>query len=421
MILWLDPIDFTRSFLKQTNYNQDFILLYSGLNKQNPNSKSYLALYPKNTIKSDNFNLKLNQNDHYFGYFTYDLKNSIENLPKDQEFTIKTPKLTLTSFNLLLIFDHDSKKIQIIAENDQYITKIPKKLTKTNEIDLKNLKISDFSSQMSQNQYQQNFNKIKNHLENGDFYQANLTNKFYGKIKCDNKFDLFAKLTQISPANYSAYLKINDLHVISSSPELFLQSNSDKTIRTSPIKGTAPRFKDKNQDQQSINYLKNSTKEKSENLMIVDLARNDLSRCCKPNTVKVDDLFKITSYQTIHHLSSNISGKLSDNISIIDAIKANFPPASMTGAPKIKVMKTLSQIEKYQRGIYSGAIGFIKDDICNLSVVIRTLLIQNDNFEFQVGGAITYDSNCQNEWQEILDKSKAILQLLNIESSKLTY
>jgi len=187
-------------------------------------------------------------------------------------------------------------------------------------------------------------------------------------------------------------------------------------VETRPIKGTSPRFSTKELDEDSKKYLETSEKERAENLMIVDLMRNDLSRSCVPGSVKVERLFEISSYATLHHMASTVTGHKRDDVATIDLVKQCFPPGSMTGAPKIHAIKWCMEQEHIQRGVYSGALGwFDGDGSCELSVVIRTLVIEGNRFEFQVGGAITADSNAEREWQETMTKARGIMAALGIE------
>jgi anthranilate/para-aminobenzoate synthase component I len=252
-------------------------------------------------------------------------------------------------------------------------------------------------------------------IANGDFYQTNLTRKFLGKIGFVNKFEIFKKLTELSPASYSAFISFGDAAVISSSPELFLTISKRGKIESHPIKGTAACDPDKSKDTEIKQVLKNSAKEKAENLMIVDLVRNDLSRVCVPGSVGVRNLFRLESYSAVHHLSSTVFGKMASDKSSWDALIACFPPGSMTGAPKIKAMEVAAEFEKSPRGIYSGAIGYFNfNRKTELSVVIRTIVCQGDSFEFQTGGAITYDSNPKAELAEIYSKASRICAALGV-------
>jgi para-aminobenzoate synthetase component 1 len=279
--------------------------------------------------------------------------------------------------------------------------------------------VASLSSNFTNKSYLVAISAIKKMIAAGDFYQTNLTRKFFGsfakKLTHLENFQLFVNLTEISAANYSSFLKLGENYIISSSPELFLKIEKNSKILSRPIKGTAPRDSDLKQDRKNKLALKNNLKERAENLMIVDLVRNDLARVCKAGSVKVKKLFNITSYQNVHHMSSEISGKIIPNFSAIDAIRTCFPPGSMTGAPKIKAITIAAKKEKLDRGVYSGAIGFLSSSEVNLAVVIRTLIIQDQKFEFQTGGAITFDSEPQLELAETFSKAKGISQLLEID------
>lgn len=419
-IPWEDPLKLAKNISLSQDYKDNWMFLSSGLFEEVGASKSYLALYPKTEIISENFDKLENelkqQNQRFFGYFSYDLKNVLESLPQDENFKINLPNLWFINFHLILEFDHDQKIINCFYTDKNFLHKIPA------VSDLKasaQIKISEIQSNFTKAEYLEKVVKIKNKIVEGDLYQANLTRKFYGKIECDNKFDIFLKLNEVSPANYSAFLKLNDNYIISSSPELFLTIDKNSKVKSSPIKGTTPRFADSKQDILSKEFLQNSTKEQSENLMIVDLVRNDLSKGCEVNSVKVDNLFKINSYKTLHHMSSDISGIKNKGMSNLDIVKNCFPPASMTGTPKLKAIEICSDLEKVKRGVYSGAIGMISKSECNLSVVIRTLIVQGDNFEFQVGGAITHDSDPIKEWEETINKAKGISSAINLPLEKL--
>lgn len=419
-ISWQDPVKLARSIAHDPAYNQDWIFLNSGLNKDVKNSKSYLALYPKTQIISDNFDeleavLKSGE-DKFFGYFSYNLKNSLEELADDVDSKINLPNLYFLSFNLILEFDHEKKVVNCLF-NDGFFEKIPK-IRDFNDFE-ENFEVKNIKSNFSKEEYLQKVKDIKSRIIEGDLYQANLTRKFFGKIKSANKFEIFLKLNEVSPANYSAFLQLNDNFIISSSPELFLEIDESGLVKSSPIKGTSPRFIDEKEDDKSKEFLKNCEKERAENLMIVDLVRNDLSRGCQVNSVKVENLFAINSYKTVHHMSSDVVGIKNDYVSNLQIIKNCFPPASMTGTPKVKAMEVCSELEQLKRGVYSGAIGFISKNECNLSVVIRTLIIKNDHFEFQVGGAITYGSEPHKEWDETINKAKGIASAIKINLENL--
>jgi para-aminobenzoate synthetase component 1 len=207
-------------------------------------------------------------------------------------------------------------------------------------------------------------------------------------------------------------MNFHDFQVISSSPERFL-SIKDRLVTTRPIKGTRPRGKDEEEDNFYREELINSEKDKSELLMIVDLERNDLSKTCKPNTVKVTELFKIEKYATVFHLVSTVEGKLKDDISSVECLKECFPGGSITGAPKIRAMEIIEELEKLKRNLYTGAIGYF--DLrgnCDFNIVIRTIIKKGDKAYFGVGGGITWDSVEEDEWYETCDKAKALMKVL---------
>lgn len=418
---WIEPLEFAQKISQ--NYDQDWVFLYSGLNHEIPNSKSVIALFLQENYQADNIDLLqeiLNQNDNkkLFGYISYEAFSDIEKILKTEQNIIKNQKINLSEFKVIIEFDHNYKKITFFYNQHQLIDKITNWLNQPvikndQEINVKNI-YSNFSNQS----YIAAIQDIKNKIAQGEFYQVNLTRKFFGKLtqKFNDQtiFNNFVKLCQISPANYSSFLKIGEKNILSSSPELFIEINNN-LIKSRPIKGTIARGENLQKDQDNKNYLANSVKEKAENLMIVDLVRNDLARICLSNSVKVDNLFAINSYKTLHHMSSEIYGSLKENITNFDILAATFPAGSMTGAPKIAAMNNIAENEKFQRGIYSGAIGFVSKNLSKLSVVIRTLIIEDDNFEFQVGGAITYDSDPNQELSEIFNKAKAINKILNLD------
>jgi para-aminobenzoate synthetase component 1 len=421
---WIDPLKLAHKISLDKNYKESWVFLYSGLSKNIKNSKSYIALYPNKEVMSDNFDdfeaIAAHSKEKWFGYFGYDLKNSLEDLPKDEEFKVKLPNLWFVNFHLVLEFDHDKKSVSYSCADKFYLDKLADLSEKIDVRDNgEDFQVRNIGSNFSKEEYLQKVSDIKNRIIDGNLYQANLTRKFYGQLDCASKFNIFLKLNKVSPGNFSSFLKLGHNCIISSSPELFLNINEKGVVSSSPIKGTSPRFSDKKKDLESKIFLQNCSKEKAENLMIVDLVRNDLSRSCDVGSIKVKDLFKINSYKTLHHMVSDVFGKKRKDVSFIDVIKNCFPPASMTGTPKIKAMEVCSELEVIKRGVYSGSIGLVSKNKCSLSVVIRTLILQGDNFEFQVGGAITHGSNPEKEWHETINKAKGIAKAINIKLEKL--
>ena len=360
---------------QKTSYTQGSTLIFSDLvSKFNVDSFAEVAT----NLKPDS---------KWMGYLSYDLKNSLEKLPEDKDLFITTPKSWFGNF----------KNVEV--KDNYHLPDTP----------FKTPKISFVKSNMSKAEYLSKVDRVKKYITDGDIYQANLTRKFYGEFaeKVD-PFEIYCELNRISPAPYSAYLKIDDLHIISSSPELFIRVDEKGDAITCPIKGSASKGQGA--------ALSKSDKDKSENLMITDLMRNDFSRACEPGSVKVDKLFEVDEFSTISHMHSVITGKLAKGQTSLDLLKDCFPPGSMTGAPKIRAMEICSELEQHKRGIYSGALGYFKENgACEFSVVIRTLIIQGNKFEFQVGGGIIHESSAEKEWAETMLKAKAIAEVLGID------
>ena len=264
---------------------------------------------------------------------------------------------------------------------------------------------------MSKADYSNAFNRIKQYLKEGDCYQVNLAQRFTADCEGD-PWTAYGKLRELNAAPFSCYLNLPDVQILSSSPERFLKL-TNRQVETKPIKGTRPRKNDEIEDQQQINLLKNSHKDKAENLMIVDLLRNDISKTCKKGSVKVPLIFDVESYATVHHLVSTVTGLLADDKQAIDLLKSCFPGGSITGAPKIRAMEIIEELEPNRRGIYCGAIGYIGfNGNMDTNSAIRTLVHSHNTIRFWAGGGIVNDSLMEDEYQESYDKAGAMLDLL---------
>lgn len=409
---WLDPLNIALS-LSTTENNVAF--LYSAKKYTYSGDYSFLAWEADKEIddfKSLQQQLSSNCKFHenlWFGYLGYEVFSTTT-----QKQHINLPPLYFFKAKNLLIFDHQKKRLSFFSSNLK--TAIDDLLSDSYHppINENTLSIYNLSSNMTKQEYIEKVNILRSAIVAGDFYQANLTRKFFGNIANKNPFTIFQELSMTSPAPYSAYFKFNNNHILSSSPERFINISSEGKINSRPIKGTLDRNKNKK-------ILQNSSKDKAENLMIVDLMRNDIARSAKVGSVSVDQLFHIDSFTTLHHMSSSINGTKKPSVSTLQAIKSSFPPGSMTGTPKIAAINALKKLENYNRNIYSGCLGyFAGDGSCDLSVVIRTIIIQNKKFEFQVGGAIIYDSDPHKEWHETLIKSKGICKALKITLDELS-
>jgi para-aminobenzoate synthetase component 1 len=414
-IPWENPIDFTKKIIDQKK-GEDLVFLYSGIDDK----KSFLALNPIKKIICEDFlaaeKILKNSEEKWFGYLSYELAHDFENIPKTKKSFLNLPKIWLINFGIVFEFDHKKKLLSAIYKDELIFKKFTQHdAARQSDIDVSTPTCLGVKSNFTDKSYLEAISKIKNLIARGDLYQTNLTRKFFGKFDKNHNqktaFKTFVDLIKLSPANYSSFLSLDKNFIISSSPELFFNVKNNKII-SRPIKGTAPRGLSDEEDRKNKSELKKSTKERAENLMIVDLVRNDLARICKAGTVEVKNLFKINSYKNIHHMSSEVHGRLDEKYSILDSLRALFPPGSMTGAPKIKAMEIAAKNEKINRGVYSGAIGFFDNKSANFSVVIRTLILQKNKFEFQSGGAITFDSDPKKELAEIYSKAKSLINLL---------
>ncbi len=355
------------------------------------------------------------------GYFSYDLGRQIEKLPENTVEDVSIPDAYFNFYDNIIIYDNLNENLFITAlgilngqeESINFIEEKIKLGAKREKLNLSNLSynIETFKSNFKEDEYLNTVSTVKEYIKNGDIYITNLTQRYSKEIK-EKPFNIYEKLRSINPAPFAAYMALEDFNILSSSPERFLKIEN-RVMETRPIKGTRPRGKNISEDERYKTELLQSEKDKSELLMIVDLERNDLSKVCKPNTVKVTELFKLEEYSTVFHLVSTVIGEIKDEYSTIDCIKACFPGGSITGAPKIRSMEIIDELEKVRRNIYTGAIGYIGlDGNADLNIVIRTALIKDNKAYFGVGGGITYESVEQMEYDETLDKARALMKVI---------
>lgn len=357
------------------------------------------------------------------GYLSYDLFRYIESIKENSVDDINCYDLYFGLYNYVVVIDNLENKTYIATPNfdkeneEKIINNIYEKIKHFEENNKYSIKKDKYEkevllkSNFTKEEFEKSVIKIKEHIEEGDIYQANLTQRFTCETE-KSSYELYKDLREISKAPFGAFLNFEDFDILSNSPERFIKC-IDKNIITSPIKGTRPRGKNKEEDLKLKEELLNSDKDKSELLMIVDLERNDLSKISKINTVKVPEIFKIESYANVHHLVSTVCGELNDDVSLVDIINATFPGGSITGTPKIKAMEIIEKLEPTKRNVYTGSIGYIS--FCgnmDFNICIRTIIKKDNKVYFQVGGGITYDSNPSDEYQETLDKAKSIIKAL---------
>jgi para-aminobenzoate synthetase component 1 len=353
------------------------------------------------------------------GYFSYDLARSIETLPNIANDAEQLPEMAIGIYTWAIVVDHQQKKSYLTGavrrKNSKWTREtliysfsypLPKKDKEAFVV------TSSIQSNFEYFQYHEAFKKIKYYILEGDCYQINLAQR-YSAFARGNPWNAYQQLRKLNPAPFSAYINTPFGQILSSSPERFLKVSKNK-VETKPIKGTRPRSNNRDEDNKQIEALRSSPKDHAENVMIVDLLRNDISRVCQTGSVSVPKLFAIESYSTVHHLVSTIQGNLATNKDAIDLLTACFPGGSITGAPKIRAMEIIESLEPHRRGIYCGAIGYIDfNGNMDTNIAIRTLVYNQNTIRYWVGGGIVHDSNIDEEYQETLDKGKALLELLN--------
>ncbi|RDY24639.1 aminodeoxychorismate synthase component I [Romboutsia maritimum] len=358
------------------------------------------------------------------GYLSYDLGNYLERLPRTAIDDTNVYDLYFGLYNYVVVIDHLENKTYIATpdldvENEIFlIEEIENRIKKSEEEGInticyeeKHVESTKLKSNFTKEEFKNSVQRVREYIRKGDIYQVNLTQRFSGKTSLSS-YELYRDLRKFSPAPFGAFLNFEKTSILSNSPERFIKC-IDKKIETRPIKGTRPRGKNKEEDLNLQEELRNSEKDRAELLMIVDLERNDVGRISKIGSVKVPELFVIESYTNVNHLVSTVIGELEEGKDAIDLIKATFPGGSITGAPKIRAMEIIDELEPTQRNVYTGSIGYIGfDGNVDLNIAIRTIIKQSDNVYFQVGGGMTWDSNPDDEYQETLDKAKSIMKAL---------
>lgn len=352
------------------------------------------------------------------GYFSYDLGRDIQRIHDTAVEEITIPDCYFYFYDNAIIVDNLQKKtfitaIGILKEKDKSVNDIKNTILAGKKVKYEDLQKSTtkFYSNFQEGEYIDTVEKVRQYIRNGDIYITNLTQRF----SCEtvrSPYEVYRDLRHINPAPFAAFINVEDFTIVSSSPERFLKVRNNM-VQTRPIKGTRPRGKNSEEDLKNKVELSNSEKDKAELLMIVDLERNDLSKVCKPNSVKVKELFKLEEYSTVFHLVSTIVGELKDNYTAVDCIKACFPGGSITGAPKLRSMEIIEELEGTRRNIYTGAIGYLGfDGNTDLNIVIRTILMKDGKACFGVGGGITWESVKEAEYEETIDKAKALMRVL---------
>jgi para-aminobenzoate synthetase component 1 len=357
------------------------------------------------------------QNQWIFGHVSFDLKDEIFNTNTSANNKINFSPLYFFVPETVITLKDSQLTIYTIKDNVEAIYNSINNVdlsfnTSQNTTDTIKLNIK---SKINKEAYVSAINKLKEHIKRGDCYEINFCQEFFASEATINPLQVYVNLVEISPNPFSAYYKINNQFLMCASPERFIAKHGTKLV-SQPIKGTIKRdIKNKTKDDLLKDKLKNSEKEKSENVMIVDLVRNDLSKICNKGTVHVDELFGIYSFPQVHQMISTISGEVEEDINFASILQATFPMGSMTGAPKKRVLELTEKYENINRGIYSGSVGYISpENNFDFNVVIRSIMYNSNNkyLSYMVGGGITFNSNAEDEYDECLLKAEAIKKVL---------
>ncbi|MEM7357891.1 MAG: aminodeoxychorismate synthase component I [Pseudomonadota bacterium] len=356
------------------------------------------------------------------GYFGYDLARRFERLPELAANDEQLPEMAVGIYSTVVVIDHEAGETRLISlDSDQrqlseWQERIERTLNQSgdqhDEQTSTRLSSEPIQSNMDEQQYQQKFQAVRDYTVAGDCYQVNLAKRFSSKV-AGNAWHTYRALRKASPAPYGAFLNLPFAQVLSNSPESFIQCRN-RLVTTSPIKGTMPRdHADPANDRAIADRLRRSRKDRAENLMIVDLMRNDLSRCCEHGTVKVPKLFALHSFANVHHLISTITGKLREELHALDLLRSCFPGGSITGAPKIRAMQIIEELEPHRRGLYCGSIGYVGvDGGLETNIAIRTMVVKDGVARFSAGGGLVIDSQVEQEYQEIIDKARMMTEAL---------
>jgi para-aminobenzoate synthetase component 1 len=354
------------------------------------------------------------------GYWSYDLAR---HSPSNQDAEC-LPDMSIGIYDWALVLDHQEHTArlvshQIFPETGALLEQVLRRLQAEFIQPADTFSVQDkITSNFTRASYAAAFAKVQDYLQAGDCYQVNLAQRFSASATGD-ALHAYLKLRKLSPAPYSAYLAFPEVQILCASPERFI-SVREGQVETRPIKGTRPRDSDPVRDRRLADELSTHPKDRAENLMIVDLLRNDLGKSCTPGSVVVPKLFEVESYANVHHLVSTVQGELAAGLDALDMLSGCFPGGSITGAPKLRAMQIIDELEPHLRGIYCGSIGYVGfDGNMDSNIVIRTLVYSHGEIRCWAGGGLVADSVCDAEYQETLDKASAMLELLRLYGGEL--
>ncbi len=361
------------------------------------------------------------------GYFGYDLNRQIEKLPDIALDDQKIPDIYLSFYTEAVVIDHRDKRAFAVAyipgdsrgdesKAKNRLNRLMKRVNAGRQARYSGANGSaavNLASNFTRREYRRIIDKAKEYISKGDIFQVNLAQRFAADLKVDH-YTLYKRLRDCNPAPFGAFLSYGDFSILSSSPERFMFMD-DRYVETRPIKGTRPHYNDKTKDDLSIKELRASEKDAAEHVMIVDVKRNDLGRVCEYGSVTVPELMVVESYKAVHHLVSTVAGRLRDGVGAVDLLRASFPGGSITGAPKVRAMEIIEELEPHRRNIYTGAIGYISSNgRMDTSIAIRTITVLGNKTYLQVGGGIVADSDADAEYEETIDKARAMFHALGL-------
>src|SRR5262245_59381664 len=446
-----DPVSWCRAFADRPGS----ALFDSALRDERLGRYSFLGIDPFARLEADRTGVRLNGADHgsdpfgaigalserygvggrpdlppfqtgMAGYFGYGLRHQVEQVPPHARSDIAWPDLVLGLYDLVLAVDHVDGRAWLLASGYPETSPAARRDRAEARIGWARERLRQVprtpqaaswaigaKPDLAPAVFRQAVRRTIDYIEAGDIYQANITQRFRARLPTGfDRLSLYQALRTRNPATFSACLDFGATGILSSSPERFLKL-TDGRVETRPIKGTRPRGRGPEEDKALAAELMASAKDRAENLMIVDLLRNDISRVCRIGSVKVPTLFGLESYATVHHLVSVVAGELAAGRSAVDLLRACFPGGSVTGAPKIRAMEIIAELEPTSRGPYSGSIGYLSaDGGMDSNIVIRTYCIHGQDLTFQVGGGIVADSDPHAEYEESLAKAKALIEVL---------
>lgn len=395
------------------------------------------VLDPFKLLKQEFLQFQLKANEHLppfqgglAGYFGYDLCHYLEDIPYPKIDDMDFPDLAVGLYDCLISFDHQLKKSWVVSTGfpeldlhqqqirakeraDEILKVINAPLYISDDNDRKSASFNEPISNFTKNAYIKAVETAKNYILEGDIFEVNLSQRFKTKLPDHiTPYTLYKNLRSFNPAPFATFMQLEDTVLASASPERFISLNNG-IVETRPIKGTVKRGATPSEDKILMDFLQNSKKDQAENVMIVDLMRNDLSRVCEADSVNVETLCGVETYATVHHLVSVIKAKLKSEYNALDLLEVTLPGGSITGAPKIRAMEIISELEPNRRGPYCGSAGFISfSGDMDTSILIRTYAIKNNIVTYQAGGAVVLDSDAQAEYEETLHKSYALTETL---------